>query len=67
MLGDSDIRRSVRLDAKTDKLLVRLATRHESNISLTIRELVRDEAKRAGFVAAPDKTSWFDREGGTQR
>ena len=58
-----DVRRSVRLDEQTDRLLQRLATRHEGNASFTIRELVRSEAQRAGLVQPTDHRQSYAAQG----
>lgn len=59
---EKELRRTVRLDERTDKLLTRLAARYEGNTSMAVREAVRREAERAGILPAPDKSTWFERE-----
>lgn len=49
-MEEDDIRRSFRLDRKTDKLLQKLANRHGGNMSECVRELVKAEAGRSGLL-----------------
>jgi len=43
------VNRGLRFDLWTDKALRNLAEAHEGNLSMTVRELVRDEARRQGL------------------
>ncbi len=44
-MSKKDIYRSVALDAETDRMLLRLARKHDDNRSLVIRELIRKAAQ----------------------
>ena len=46
-----DTRRTLNLDAKTDKLLQRLAAGCDGNLSMAARQAIRAEAERRGLVA----------------
>ncbi len=40
------IRRTVKLDAETDKLLTEMASKYEGNISFAVRQMIRESARR---------------------
>jgi len=48
---EKELKRTVRLDEPTDKLLTQLARRFEGNASMAVREALRSEAARAGLIA----------------
>lgn len=43
--------RNVRLDAQSDRILQRLAQRHDGNLSMTVRQLLKEEAARQAAAA----------------
>lgn len=59
-----DVRVGIRFDRETARLLKRLAANcFEGNQSMTLRRLIRDEARRAGMAPTAERPATYSAQG----